>query len=74
MAIETSTKTVFIPVRLFANGEMTDEQAMDIATKIQKMIEDGYFTEDSVYDHANSQKVDLVAYDVQKPVFDSKDA
>lgn len=74
MAIETSTKTVYIPIKLFANGELTDEQAMDVAKKIQEMIMDGYFNEDSVYDHANSQQISLVAYDVQQPTLDSKEA
>lgn len=74
MAIETSTKTVYIPIKLFANGELTDEQAMDVAKKIQEMIMDGYFNEDWVYDHANSQQIKLVAYDVQQPTLDSKEA
>ena len=63
-----TSKTVYIPIQLFAEGEMTDAKALSIATKIQKMIEEGYFSEASVYEHANSERVDLSAYDVQQPV------
>lgn len=69
-----ATKTVYLPITLETESEISDEQAMDVAKKIQEMIMDGYFNEDSVYDHANSQQISLVAYDVQEPTLDSKEA
>lgn len=62
------TKTVYIPVKFKTNEELTEDQALDLANSIVSMVQEGYFSEDNVFDEATEQKIDLNAFSICEAV------
>ena len=57
-------KTVYLPVTLKSQGDITDEQAINIGNSIAAMLQDGFFSVDNVYDAAEETDVELDTFKV----------
>lgn len=62
------TKTVYIPVKLKSKSDITEDQAIDLANSIVSMIQEGFFSEDNVFDEATEQDIDLEGFSICEAV------
>lgn len=62
------TKTVYIPVKFKTNEDLTEDQSIDLANSIVSMVQEGYFSEDNVFDEATEQNIDLDAFSICEAV------
>lgn len=62
------TKTVYIPVTLEAKEEITNDQAIELANSIVSMVQEGFFSEDNVFDEATEQNIDLEGFSICEAV------
>lgn len=62
------TKTVYIPVKLKSKEDITEDQAIDLANSIVSMVQEGFFSEDNVFDEATEQEIDLECFSICEAV------
>lgn len=65
-----TTTTVYIPVALKTETEITQAQACDIASAISSMIRSGFYCIDNVYDAATECGVELNDVTVKPAISD----
>lgn len=65
------TRTVYIPVKFKTNEDITEDQAIDLANSIVSMVQEGYFSDDNVFDEATEQKINLNAFSICEAVSSS---
>ena len=59
-----TTKTVYIPVTITSEGELTDSQAEDIGNEIVAMLRDGFYCNDNVWDAATEADVMMTGFKI----------
>lgn len=61
-------KTVYIPVKLKTKEDITEDQAIDLGNSIVSMVQEGFFSEDNVFDEATEQNIDLEGFSICEAV------
>ena len=55
-------KTVYIPVKLKFDGDITEDQAIGLGNSIVAMVQEGFFSEDNVFDEARAENIELEGF------------
>lgn len=61
-------KTVYIPVKLKSKSDITEDQAIDLANSIVSMVQEGFYSDDNVFDEATEQDIDLEGFSICEAV------
>lgn len=61
-------RTVYIPVKLKTKEDITEDQAIDLGNSIVSMVQEGFFSEDNVFDEATEQNIDLEGFSICEAV------
>ena len=61
-----ATKTVYLPINLETESEISDEQAKEIVNTMKDMMDDNFYNRDNMYDNASEFGISLSGITILK--------
>jgi len=61
-----ATKTVYLPINLETESEISDEQAKELVNTMKDMMDDDFYNRDNMYDNATEFGISLSSITILK--------